>query len=227
VIVILGSRRRDLDQRGAVLRSRHSPDALIPLVGSRMHAAAEQTGFELLIRCDIGNVHDRVGPVRPVEAISARARRWAGDQAAVVAPIESDPWPPLSDLILKMGGRIEKLVVVDAEYATRAEAGGRCADPAHLRAVETGGDAGHHYERGEAVEVGHAGADGNNRGFWSWPTRSEYVNGSVAQHAEVISLVRVLPDIFPADDQIAPEGLLESRVNSFRQPGLSGAVRHG
>ena len=69
-----------------------------------MHAAAVQTRLELLIRRQVGNVHNRIRPVRPVGAIPARARRRTGHQAAVIAPVEADPRSPLSDLILQVGG---------------------------------------------------------------------------------------------------------------------------
>ena len=62
-----------------------------------MHAAAEEAGLELLIRCDDGRIHHRVASQRPVGAIASSARHRARDQAAVIAPRRGDVTMRLAD----------------------------------------------------------------------------------------------------------------------------------
>jgi len=47
-------------------------------------------------------------------------------------------------------------------------------------------------------------------------------NRRVSEDAEIVSVVCVLPDVLAREDQIFPECLLQSGVNSLRQPGLNG-----
>src|SRR5271166_1096592 len=97
-----------------------------------MHAAAVQPSFELLIGRELGNIHYRVSSVRTVVAIAARARNRTRDQAAVEAPVETDPGSPFSDLILQVRGLVEILVVVNAEYAAGSRTGWGGSNSAHL-----------------------------------------------------------------------------------------------
>ena len=61
-----------------------------------MRRAAEQPGLELLVRAYSGRIHNVVSvPVRTVGAIAAGAWRGTGDESAVVAPVEADPWSAL------------------------------------------------------------------------------------------------------------------------------------
>ena len=82
-----------------------------------MHASAVEPGLELLIRGQAGNVHNRVGAVRPIGAVAARARYRARHQAAVVSPVEANPGHSLiRRLVLQVSGLIEILIVIDAEH---------------------------------------------------------------------------------------------------------------
>ena len=54
----------------------------------------------------------------------SRAGHRARHQAAVIAPIETQPRPRFPGLVLQMSGLIEQLVVVDAEYGSRPEQDG-------------------------------------------------------------------------------------------------------
>ena len=50
-------------------------------------------------------------------------------------------------------------------------------------------------------------------------------NGRVQEIAEVIRVVRVLPQIVGIDDQVFPEGLLKARVEFISLPGKDGSRR--
>ena len=109
-----------------------------------------------------------------------------------------------------MGGLVEVLVVVDAKYGTTAGSG-RCSDAADLRRKETRGNARHDHVRRESVGVGDRGADGIAGNFRTVPL-DRVRDRSVAEHAEVERLVRVLPDVLAVDDQVLPESLLQTNV---------------
>ena len=55
-------------------------------------------------------------PFGTVGAIASGAGYRASHQAAVVAPVEAEPRPSPAGLILQVSGRVEILVVVDAEH---------------------------------------------------------------------------------------------------------------
>jgi hypothetical protein len=46
---------------------------------------------------------------------TGRIRHRARHQAAIIAPVKTDPWALLPRLILQVGGLVEFFVVVDAE----------------------------------------------------------------------------------------------------------------
>src|SRR5258708_19975624 len=52
----------------------------------------------------------------------------AGHQATVIPPVETDPRQVFPRLILKMGGLIECLIVVDAEHFSARDGGAQPAD---------------------------------------------------------------------------------------------------
>src|SRR6202050_4585552 len=113
-----------------------------------MHASTVESGLELLIRRKPGYIHDTVGTVGPVDAIASRAGRFSGHLPAIVAPVETEPGSKFPGLVLKMGGLVELLIVIDAkDLAT----GRRCADSADLRLKEPRGHAGHHHECRQTV----------------------------------------------------------------------------
>ena len=53
------------------------------------------------------------------------------------------------------------------------------------------------------------------------------VIGVLREHAEIVGAMRVLPDVFGIDDEIAAESLLQPAWNSLRQPGPSGEGKQG
>ena len=98
------------------------------------------------------------------------ARGRAGDEAAVVAPVEGEPRRELArDLVLQVGGLVVLLVVVDAEGIAALADG--CSGAGDLRREEARGHRGHDDEGGEAVEVGHVARGGRSRGSWSCASR--------------------------------------------------------
>src|SRR5271154_3388494 len=110
-----------------------------------------------------------------------------------------------------MGGLIEMFVVVNPEWA---EASGGDRDGAYasdLRSEEPGGDARHNDQRGEPVEIRDIRTDGIARDFRIVPLDGESDWGS-AQDAEVVGVVRVLPDVLAVYHQIFSEGLLQAGV---------------
>ena len=126
--------------------------------GRGIDAAAIEAGLELLIRRQTGNIHDGIGPIRAIGAISTSARHRASHQAAVVSPVEAQPRPPFPRLVLQMGGGVEILVVIDSKYSVTALTGRRGADSADLRFKKAGCDARKHHERRQPVKIRHAGA---------------------------------------------------------------------
>src|ERR1700761_1542371 len=127
-----------------------------------MHAPAVEASFELLVGRQARYVHNRVRAVWPISAIPSRAGPWPGNQAAVVSPVEAEPWTILAELILHMRRLVENFVVVDAKDF----AAPRCrADSTHLWREEACRYARHSDERREAVKIGHTGANRVARNF--------------------------------------------------------------
>src|ERR1700683_5349694 len=94
-----------------------------------MHAPAEESCLELLIRSQAADIHYCAGPIRPVRAIgSSRAGYRTRHQAAIVAPVEAQPRPALPRLVLQVRGLVEFLVVVDAEHGTASRHSANSAD---------------------------------------------------------------------------------------------------
>ena len=74
VVVILGSRRGNLQLSRAVLGSRAGAIRTDAHGLRGVHASAEQAGFELLVRRKAGNVNHGVGSCRAVVAVASCAR---------------------------------------------------------------------------------------------------------------------------------------------------------
>ena len=121
---------------------------------------------------------------------------------------------------MQVRGLVEILVVVDAEYLAAARRG---ADPADLRLEEARRHVGHDDERRQAVEVRHAAADGiaGNLGVVPLDGKGDR---RVAQHAEIVRSVRVLPDVLAVHHEVPSEGLLETGVELVAP---AGAQRRG
>ena len=117
-----------------------------------------------------------------------KIRHRAGNEAAVIPPVEANPWTTLPRLILQMRSLIELLVVIDAEH--RATLSDRDAKTAHLRRKIACSHAGHHNERRQAVKVRHTCADREPGNFGIVPNNGKR-DRRVAQHTEFECIVRV------------------------------------
>ena len=86
----------------------------------------------------------------------------------------------------------------------------RCTpSPPSLRREEARSHAGHDDQRAEAVIHGHAGAQCPSRNLRVVPFDREG-DRRVAEDAEVVGGVGVLPDVFAVDHQELSEGLLQT-----------------
>ena len=121
-----------------------------------------------------------------------------------------------------MCGLVEAFVVVDAEGLAALADGG--AGARRLRREEARRDGGHDDEAREIVEVGDIGAEREAGDFGVMPVDGKG-DGRVAEHAEVEGVVRVLPDVLAADDEVLAEGLLEAGVELIAKAGLRGFRR--
>src|SRR5256885_1399512 len=105
--------------------------------------------------------------------------------------------------------------MVDAKHGTALS---YCdSQPTDLRRKIPGGDAGHNYQCGEAMEVRDTRANGPSRNLGIVPNDGEGHRG-IAEHAEVEAVVGVLPDVLPVDDQIFSKGLLQPGVELVSKP---------
>src|SRR5271163_3521954 len=180
------------------------------------NARAREAGLKLLIGRKAGDVH-KSGDLR-AGAIAAVAGDWPRDQTAVVAPVETNPGPEFFRLVLQVRGLVEVLVVVNAEGSEASRDDGNRSDAADLRSEETRGDAGHHHQRGEAVEIRDVSAKGVAGDFGIVPLDGES-DGRRAEDAEVVAIVRVLPDVLAVNHQIFSEGLLQAGVKFVAKAG--------
>ena len=130
--------------------------------------------------------------------------------------IEPDPRSALPRLVLQVGRLVEFLVVVDAERTHGSSGSG--AHAADLRSEEARGHAGHHHDGREAVEVRHARADGIAGNLGVVPLDRER-DRRCAQDAEVVGVVRVLPDVLAIHDQVFSECLLKPGVEFIAKAG--------
>src|SRR5271169_3030133 len=110
-----------------------------------------------------------------------------------------------------MGGLIEMFVVVNPEGAEASGGDRDGAYAADLWSEEASGDAGHHHQRGEPVVIRDIRTDGVARDFRIVPLDGESNRGG-AEDAEVVGVVRVLPDVLAVYHQIFSEGLLQAGV---------------
>jgi len=86
-------------------------------------------------------------------------------------------------------------------------ASGLAPAPAKLRREKPRGHARHNDQCAESVVVRYAGAQGEAGNFRLVP-RDGKSNGRISQHAEVVPVMRVLPDVLAVDNQIASYSLL-------------------
>src|SRR5437016_2314910 len=123
---------------------------------------------------------------------SRKVRNRSGHQTAVITPVEAHPRSALPGLILQVSRRVELLVVVDAEHGSTLP--NRYPEAPNLRREIARRDAGHHHQRRKSVEIRHAGADCVSGNLRIMPIDRKG-NRRIAQHAEVVRVVCVLPQI--------------------------------
>ena len=128
---------------------------------------------------------------------------------------QPDPWSALPRLVLQVGCLVEFFVVVDAE---RTHGARDRAHAANLRSEEARGHAGHHHDGRESVEVRHARAYGIAGDLGVVPLDRER-DRRCAQDAEIVGVVRVLPDVLAINDQIFSERLLNPGVEFVAKAG--------
>src|SRR5215472_7040137 len=185
LVVVLGPRRRNLHQARAQLAG--------SAAGERrrecgVRASASKSGLELLIGSEGREINRgrRIG----------RERSGAGDQPTVVAPVEAHPGSLFPGLILQVSCLVETFVMINAERDGCARGNRDRPGASDLRSEEARRDAGEDHERGKAVNLRHTYAAGESGNLGARPLDGEG-NGSVAEHAEVITVMRVFPDVFP------------------------------
>src|ERR1035438_5100583 len=116
VVGIIGAGRRNLDQSRAVLRCWAETRGADRGSDGRVDVAAEESSLELLIRAQPGDINNGIRAVGTVVAVASGARHRPGNQAAIVAPIEAEPWTSLRGLILHVSGGLENLVMIDSKH---------------------------------------------------------------------------------------------------------------
>src|ERR1035437_10175427 len=220
VVGIIGTCGRDAEELRAVLRRRAKTGGANGSRGRGVGAAAEESGLKLLVGSQVGDVDDGARAIGSIVAIASGAGHRAGDKAAIVTPVEAEPRTLFPGLILQVGRLVEMLVVIDAEHSTSGRGPG--ANAADLRSVEAGRNTRHDDEGGEAVEVGHAGANRISGDFGAGPFDG-IKDGRCAEDAEIVSLMRIFPDVLAVDHQKASKGLGEAGMELIA---MAGAQRH-
>src|SRR5664279_540396 len=228
---ILGSRRWYLGERRAELRCQTGEWQ--GHCRSRMHTVAGETRLKFLIggKWDSRRICHGDGrlPVEhgrlpaTVEVGDSVTGNCPGDESAVVAPVEAKPRASLPrGLVLHVCGHVKRFVVIDAENPRGPRGSG--SGSRDLRSEEAGSDAGHDYQRGEAVIHRHAGAQRKSGNLRVMPLDREE-DRRIAQYAEIVGAVRVLPDVFAVDHQELSYGLLQTGMEFIAKAGRQGRRR--
>src|ERR1700693_3654337 len=109
---------------------------------------------------------------------------------------------------------VEHLVMVDPEYGR----GRRRRDSADCWREKARSDVRKHDQAREAVKIRNATANGKARNLGIVPFDGKE-NGTGTEHVEIISVVRVFPDVIAAEDEILAEGLLQTGVEFIAKAG--------
>ena len=122
-----------------------------------------------------------------------------------------------------MSGLVELLVVVDAER--KSGSGRHCRTcSTDLRLEKARRHAGEDHERGEAMDIGHAHTPSISGNLGVVPFNGER-DRSVAEHTEVITIVRVLRNPLARKDQVLPERLLNPGMEFIAKTGTQRTAR--
>ncbi len=194
--------RRKIQERGALrCGERATRDRVVHRSES---TSTEKPDRGLLISIeagDPGSCADR--------RLEIRDNRVAGHKPAIVPPVHGNPRQSLPWLILHMGRLVERLVVVDAEHSSVREYGS--AQPPDLWGEIACPDVSKNGECRQAMIIGHAHADGGSINLRALPCNREE-NRCVAERAEVISVVRVLPQVVGVHHDVFSKGLLKAGI---------------
>src|SRR5579864_2448141 len=183
-----------------------------------MNAIASEARFEFLVGRQrktadgVDQIYRRLAVQGSRGASTRRGKRVeagssAGDEAAIVAPVKSNPRGMLPRrLILQVRGLVEEFVMVNAENAGRGRDDGQSRD---LRQEEAGGNAGHNRQRRKSMVVGHTYPQGISRDLGIVPLDRE-VDRRGTHVAEVVAVVRVLPNVVSAHHQVSTQRLLQA-----------------
>src|SRR5208337_2501941 len=169
-------------------------------------------------QADVIHATETYRPRAIVERTCPEARRCPGDQSTVVAPVEAKPRATLPRLILQVGRLVELLIVVNAEGQS-GSGRHRRARSANLRLEKARRHAREDHKGREAMDFRHAQAACISRNFRIVPFNRES-DGSVAEHAEVVAIMRVLGDPFPRKDEILSEGLFDAGMEFIAKAGI-------
>ena len=127
-------------------------------------------------------------------------------------------------LILHVRRLVEPFIMIDAEGQSGLP--DRGPGSGNLRRKEASGHRGHHDKRRDVMKVRHIGAQREARDLCIVPIDGKG-DGSIAQNAEVECIMRVLPDVFAAEDDIFSESLLQSGVEFVAKTRLQRALHPG
>src|SRR5258708_26608974 len=122
-----------------------------------------------------------------------------------------------------MGRLVERLVVVNAEHLTAAH---RSAQAAHLRREVPRPDVREHGERRQAMEIGNAYAHRGAVKLRIVPGNWEK-DRSVGERAEIVRVVRVLPQVVCVYYQVFSKRLLKARIKLVSLPRANRRERLG
>jgi hypothetical protein len=133
------------------------------------------------------------------------ARCGSRNEAAVIAPVESNPWSLLPWLVLNVRCLVVALVVVNAENVKRGEERDSC----NLGIEESRRNAGHDHQRRQPMIIRKARAKHPSGNLGIVPLNRKGDRRG-ADNAKVESVVGVFPDVFARNHQVFAEGLLET-----------------
>src|SRR5260370_22543462 len=124
-------------------------------------------------------------------------------------------------LIWKLCGLLKGLIVVDAEHLPASHRGAQASGLRREVSCPTVCENG---EGSQAVIIGQVHARGRSIDLRTLP-RDREEDGSVAERAEVIRVVCILPQIVGIHDQVFSKSLLKSRIELVALAGANGRLQ--
>src|SRR2546428_13332809 len=109
-----------------------------------MYTPEEWARLELLVRSKQRCIHETSIVAQRAISSATRARHRTGNESAVIAPVEADPWATALPLILDVGALLERLVMVDAKNTWRGRSvEDQASDPWGIESVAGSSQYGH------------------------------------------------------------------------------------